>query len=243
MLFCYLKIKLTQTMNQNISIKSWAEDDRPREKMILKGRHVLSDTELLAILLGSGTRDKSAVELAQEILSSCSNDLSEFGKFSFHELVKFNGVGMAKAVTILAALELGRRRKDSQPQKRLKITSSQHAFDLMETYFKDLIQEEFYIILLNRSNEVIKTQHISKGGFSGTIADGKVIFKYALENAANGIILCHNHPSGNVKPSDADLRLTKKMCEFGQMIDLPVLDHLIFGDNNYLSLADHGLMK
>lgn len=224
------------------SIKHWAEDDRPREKLLLKGKTALSDAELLAILLGSGSRSKSALELAQDLLRNSDNDLAKFSKVSVHELKNTKGIGDAKAVTIIAALELGRRRKETLKTKKNKITSSQTVYDYMRPYFMDLLHEEFHILLLNRANEVIASQRISSGGLSGTVADGKVIFKTALDFGSHGIILLHNHPSGQLTPSDQDNRLTKKLVDFGRCIDLLVLDHLIFTDNGYFSYADNGLL-
>lgn len=229
-------------MKNNLSIKSWAEDDRPREKLILKGKSALSDAELLAILLGSGSRNQSAVELAQELLRHSENNLSEFSKRTLFDLKKFKGVGEAKAVGLIAAMELGRRRKESESKNKTKITSSQMVYEHMRSYLLDLQHEEFYVILLNRANEIMYSKQISIGGMSGTVADGKVIFKSALEFGAHAIILVHNHPSGQLKPSDADRTLTKKMVEFGKYIDLPVLDHIIFTDNGYFSFADNGMI-
>lgn len=230
-------------MKNNLTIKFWAEDDRPREKMILKGRSALSDAELLAIILGSGSRHQTAVELAQELLISSENDLSRFSKLSLNELQKFKGVGEAKAVSVLAALELGRRRKDTDTVRRTKLTSSQQVYQHMRSYLQDLQHEEFYVLLLNRANEILQTRQISVGGMSGTVADGKVIFRNAIESGAQAMILVHNHPSEQLKPSDADSALTKKMVEFGKYIDLPVLDHVIFTDNGYFSFADNGMIS
>lgn len=229
-------------MRLNQTIKNWAEDDRPREKLALKGRSALSDAELLAILLGSGSKKQSAVELAQELLHHSGNDLAIFSKLNIHDLKKFEGIGEAKAIGVIAALELGRRRKEVETKKRIKINSSQVVYDYMSSYLMDLQHEEFYILLLNRANEIIRCKQISIGGLSGTIADGKVIFKSALESGAHAIILIHNHPSGQIKPSDNDKILTKKLTEFGKYIDLPVLDHLIFTDNGYFSFADNGAL-
>ncbi len=229
-------------MRINGSIKSWAEDDRPREKMMLKGRKTLSDAELLAILLGTGTRDLSAVELAQVLLKSVNNDLASFSKYSINELKKFKGIGEAKAVGIVAALELGRRRKETETKAKVKITSSKQVYEHMRSYLSDLQHEEFFVIYVNRANEIVQTKQISIGGLSGTIADGKVIFKQALELCAHGLILVHNHPSGQLKPSDPDRQLTKKMVEFGKYIDLCVLDHLIYTDSGYFSFADEGIL-
>jgi DNA repair protein RadC len=235
--------KKKEKMKQNLTIKSWAEDDRPREKMILKGRHTLSDAELLAILLGSGSRNQSAVELAQEMLLSVSNSLNDFGKKSLKELQKFKGVGEAKAITVLAAIELGRRRNEVEVVKKIKVRNAQVVFDFMSSTFKDLGHEEFHVVLLNRANEIIHKEQISKGGISGTIVDGKVIFKTAIDHSASALILCHNHPSGQLFPSLQDEKITSELISFGKMIDLPVLDHLIFTDNGYFSFADNGLMK
>ncbi len=228
-------------MNQ-ISIKSWAEDDRPREKMMLKGRGALSDAELLAILIGSGTRELSAVQLSQQILAKAENSLSQLSKFSLEQLTSFKGIGNAKAISILASMEIARRRETTSDSKKLKITSSKDVFNSLKVEFSDLQHEEFYILLLNRANEVLAKQQVSKGGIAGTIADGKVIFNHALEKKASAIILAHNHPSGQLKPSEADKRLTNELVSFGKMIDLQILDHLIFSDNNYFSFADEGLM-
>jgi DNA repair protein RadC len=233
----------TYLMKNNRTIKCWAEDDRPREKMILKGKSALSDTELLAIILGSGSRQQTAVELAQELLLSTENDLARFSKISLHELKKFNGVGEAKAVSVLAALELGRRRKETEKSDRTKITTSQLVYQHMRPYLQDLQHEEFYVLLLNRANEILFTRQISIGGMSGTVADGKLIFRSAIESGAHAMILVHNHPSDQLKPSDADRSLTKKMVEFGKYIDLPVLDHVIFTDNGYFSFADNGMIS
>ncbi len=226
---------------ENQTIKQWAEDDRPREKMLLKGKNALSDSEIIAILLGSGTREKTAVELAQEILQAHGNDLHALGRSGVKDLSQHKGMGEAKSLTLMAALELGRRRKDSERKQKIKITSSQDARDLLASYFQDLNHEEFYVVYLNRSNVVLHHEQISKGGVSGTVADGKVIFKSALLQQASAIILAHNHPSGNLKPSEADIRLTKDLRHFGKMIGIDVLDHLIFTDNGYLSLADENI--
>ncbi|MFN5148499.1 MAG: RadC family protein [Flavobacteriia bacterium] len=230
-------------MKNNLTIKCWAEDDRPREKMILKGRSVLSDAELLAIIIGSGSKQQTAVELAQQLLLSAGNDLARFSRISLHELKKFKGVGEAKAVSVLAALELGRRRKESDRLERTKITASQQVFQHMRPFLQDLQHEEFYVLLLNRANEILHTRQISIGGMSGTVADGKLIFRSAIETGAHAMILVHNHPSEQLKPSDADRTLTKKMVEFGKYIDLPVLDHVIFTDYGYFSFADNGMIS
>lgn len=225
-----------------ISIKSWAEEDRPREKLLHAGRRALSDAELIAILIGSGSRQETAVELSKRILHSLGNDLDKLGKLSVNELCRFKGIGEAKAISIIAALELGRRRKDTDIKEAAKISSSKDIFDLMQRYFADLNHEEFWIILLNRANKVLSTHLISKGGQAGTVADPKIIFRIALENHAASVILSHNHPSGNLKPSQADISLTQKLCSAGTMLDVAVLDHLIFADSSYFSMADQGIM-
>lgn len=222
-------------------IRSWAEDDRPREKLLLKGKSALSDAELIAILIGSGSAEETAVDLSKRILQSLNNQLSELAKLSVKDLMKFKGIGEAKAISIIAALELGRRRKDSEPEKRVKITDSQTAFDTIYPHLGDLNHEEFWVIFLNRANQVIGKQNVSKGGVSGTVVDPKVVFKMAVQFPASAIILAHNHPSGNLKPSQADHQLTRKLKEAGKSLDIPVLDHLIIGDRSYLSFVDEGV--
>jgi DNA repair protein RadC len=202
----------------------------------------LSNAEILAILIGSGTRDKSAVQLCQEILNSAENDLNLLAKKSIAELMKFKGIGEAKAISITAALELGRRRGNEAEIAPKKINSSKDAYLHIKYIFEDIEHEEFHIIFLNRANKIIGNNLISKGGISGTVADGKLIFKKALEHTASSLILCHNHPSGNLKPSQQDVNLTNKMVEFGKLIDLPVLDHLIITDHNYFSFADESMI-
>ncbi|MEQ9439089.1 MAG: DNA repair protein RadC [Cyclobacteriaceae bacterium] len=223
-------------------ILSWAEEDRPREKLLLKGRAALSDAELIAILIGSGTRDKSAVDVSKEILRSVDHNLHELAKLTVQDLKKFEGIGEAKAISIVSALELGRRRKAGEPLKREKILSSEDAYRIMQPYLLDQPVEQFWIILLNRANMVIKAHCVSQGGVSGTVADPKTIFKEALEKLASSIVLVHNHPSGNLKPSEADLHLTRKLKEAGKHLDLPVLDHIIFTDQSYFSFADEGVL-
>ncbi len=226
----------------NLNIKSWAEEDRPREKLILKGRNALSDAELIAILIGSGNKEDTAVELSKKILSSINNDLNQLGKLSVNDLTQFNGIGEAKAISIIAALELGRRRKTTSSDKKPIIQSSKDAFEVINSVLSDLTHEEFWVIYLNRRNEVIKKEFISKGGVSGTVADIKIIFKIALETLSSAIVLCHNHPSGNLKPSQADIQLTKKIKETGNIMDILVVDHLIIGEKNYFSFADEGIL-
>ena len=229
-------------LQSTTTIKSWAEDDRPREKMRLKGRLALSDAELIAILIGSGSRELSAVQLSQSILAKANNNLNHLSRFSIDDLMQFKGIGEAKAVSIFSAFELARRKSATEKDERTKIKSSKDAFNELTGAFQDLPHEEFYILLLNRANEVIGKEQISKGGVAGTVADGKIIFSHALSKKASAIILAHNHPSGSLKPSEADLRLTKQLTSFGKYIDLDILDHLIFSDNNYFSFADEGVM-
>lgn len=228
--------------NAHLNIKSWAEEDRPREKLLLKGKAALSDAELLGILIGSGIQNMTAVDVAKLILQSVNNDLNQLARLSVKDLSKFRGIGEAKAITIVSALEVGRRRKTVEATERPKITCSGDAYNVLSAHLLDLSHEEFWIILLNRANHVLKCERISSGGVSGTIADPKMIFKAALENLASGIILSHNHPSGNLTPSQADKELTKKLRQAGTYLDIPVLDHLIFTDNAYLSFADEGLL-
>ncbi|MCK5277323.1 MAG: DNA repair protein RadC [Cyclobacteriaceae bacterium] len=225
-----------------LNILSWAEEDRPREKLLLKGKAALSDAELIAILIGSGTRSISAVDVAKMILAKADNNLNKLAKFSVRDLRKIKGIGEAKAISIVSALELGRRRKDSDFSEKVKITCSNDIYQIMKPELMDLQKEEFWIILLNRANGLIKKEQISSGGISGTVADPKIIFKAALDQYASSIILVHNHPSGNLKPSKADIELTNKMKTAGKLLEIPVLDHIIFGDEGYLSFADDGML-
>lgn len=231
-----------EEVKQSFGIKSWAEDDRPREKLLAKGRQVLTDAELIAILIGSGNREESAVELSKRILSSTSNNLNELSKLSVNDLMKFKGIGEAKAISIVAALELGRRRKETEGLKREKITSSKEAFEVMKSVFMDLPYEEFWLLLLNRSNNLIKKEFISRGGVAGTVVDAKIIFKMAVENLASSVMLFHNHPSGNLKPSDADIKITKNIKEAGRVMDINLLDHIIIADERYFSFNDEGMI-
>jgi len=222
-----------------LTIKSWAEQDRPREKLLLKGRTVLSDAELIAILIGSGNSEQTAVELSQHILNACENNLTTLSRLSVKDLEKFKGIGEAKAISIIAALELGRRRREVDSPLRAKITSSQSAYELLRGDLSDLGHEEFWMILLKRNNEVIKKERISSGGVSGTVVDTKIVFKRALEHSSSGIIIAHNHPSGNLEPSHEDIRLTKRIKEAGKALDIAVLDHLIITDHHFYSFADN----
>lgn len=228
--------------DQNLTIKKWAEEDRPREKLILKGKSALSDAELIAILIGSGSKELSAVELSRKILNQHGNDLNQLAKLTLPDLQKFNGIGEAKAISIISALELGRRRKESEPQKKVQIKASSDAYNIMKPHLLDLSHEEFWAIFLNRSNQVIRTELISSGGVSGTLVDAKILFKKALEHTACSVILAHNHPSGNLSPSRQDIDLTKRLTEAGKALDIPVLDHLIFTDQDYFSFSDESLL-
>lgn len=225
-----------------LNIKSWAAEDRPREKLILKGKSALSDAELIAILLRMGTASMSAVDVAKSVLQTVGNDLNELARLSVKDLIKIKGIGEAKAITIVSALELGRRRKETASEEKPRITSSKDIYDLIKSDLLDLPHEEFWIVLLNRGNRVIKKYQVSSGGVAGTVADPKIIFKVALEELASGLILAHNHPSGNLNASQADIDLTKKMKESGKMLEIQVLDHLIIAGRQYMSFADEGIL-
>jgi DNA repair protein RadC len=227
---------------QKPGIKDWALEDRPREKLLAKGITSLSDAELLAILIRSGGKEDSAVELARKILIRAGNNLRELGKLSINDLVKHKGMGPVKAVSIIAALELGRRRGKSDLQDKLRITGSRDVYLLFQPILGDLTHEEFWILLLNRANRVIDNIRISQGGISGTVIDVRIILKHALDRLASALILCHNHPSGNLKPSEADSKITTKISNSCRTMDLQLLDHLIIADNSYFSFSDEGLI-
>ena len=227
----------------NIPMKQWAEEDKPREKLLLKGKNSLSNAELIAILINSGTTKISALDLSKKILNSIDNDLNALALLSVHDLMTFNGIGEAKAIRIVSALELGQRRHSTATNKKYKIQSSQDAYQCLLAELSDLDHEQFWVLLLNRANQVISKIQISKGGLSGTVADPKIIFHKALQHSSSSIILVHNHPSGNVEPSSADLTLTKQIVEAGAFLDIKILDHIIFGDKKYLSFLDEGLMS
>ncbi len=224
------------------AINTWAEADRPREKMLLKGVDALSDAELLAILLGSGTFGRSAVAVAQDILASVNHDLHALGRCSVAELQRVKGVGRAKAVAIAAALELGRRRQVADLRERPRIRCSQDAFNVIAATLVDRNHEEFWLLLLNRGNEVIARERISIGGLHGTVVDAKLVFKTALDARASAIIAVHNHPSSSLEPSEADIDLTRRLVAAGKLLHLPLLDHLIVSERGYCSLADQGLL-
>jgi DNA repair protein RadC len=229
---------------KRLSIKKWAEEDRPREKLLLKGSRHLTDAELLAILIRTGFKNHHVVDVAQQLLDNVGNDINKLGELSIPQIIKsVKGVGKDKAVTIAAALELGRRRKESSGNKSLKkITSSKDAYDYIYPSLADQQQEFFYIILLNRANVILSNHKISEGGMTGTVVDPKIIFKKVLEEGAISIVLVHNHPSGNLQPSQADIDLTKKIQEASKLLDISLLDHLIFTNNTYFSFADEGLL-
>lgn len=232
---------MSEEVISHLTIKALAQDDRPREKLISKGRQALSDAELIAILLGSGSRNETALQLAQRILNNCQNNINQLAKLQLNDLKKFKGVGEAKAVSIAAALELGRRRTDLEVPENPKIMSSRDAYRLFKQKLSDLPHEEFHVLYLNRANKVIKSESISKGGVSGTVVDIRLIIKPGIECLASGIILGHNHPSGNLKPSQADIDLTKKTQQASKLMDIDVLDHLIIGDQEYFSFKDEGI--
>ena len=227
---------------QKVGIKLWAEEDRPREKLLLHGRRHLTDAELIAILIGSGSKNETAVDLSKRILSFYDHNLTKLGKASIQDLSRFKGIGEAKALTIIAALELGLRRKETTEEVITHVTTSNDVYKYLHQTFANLNHEEFWILLLNRSNRVIGKFLISKGGQAGTVADPKIIFKTALENNAANVVLAHNHPSGNLKPSESDDKLTRDMVASGNLLSLYVVDHLIFANNRYYSYRDEDLI-
>lgn len=228
--------------NVAFPITNWHEDDKPREKLMLKGKQALSDAELIAILIGSGSRNESAVQLSKRILSSVDNNLNALGKLSLQQLMNFKGIGEAKAISIQAAMELGRRRRTEEAQELKKITSSKSIFEIMQPIIGELGHEEFWIIYLNNSNKVLSKSQLSKGGITGTLVDVRLVFKAALEMGAISIILSHNHPSGTLQPSEADKQITRKLKLAGESLDIRILDHLIITENHYYSFADEGIL-
>lgn len=228
---------------KKLNIKDWAVEDRPREKLLSKGSRSLSDAELIAILIGSGNLNETAVELSRRILTSVDNNLNELSRKSIEYLTKFQGIGEAKAVCIAAALELGRRRKDADVFNKKQIKSSKDAAEYFQPLLGDLNHEEFWVLLLNRGNRIIDAFMVSQGGISGTVIDVRLILKNALDKMASAIILCHNHPSGTMQASNADLNITAKIKNAAEIMDISVLDHIIIGQNNYMSLADDGMLN
>ncbi len=222
-------------------ITNWSEDDKPREKLMLKGKSVLSDAELIAILIGSGSRNESAVDLSKRILASVNYNLNALGKLSISQLMNFKGIGEAKAISIIAAMELGRRRRSEDAVELKKITSSKAVFEVMQPIIGELSHEEFWVLFLNNSNKILFKSQLSKGSMTGTIVDVRIVFKIAFEQNATAIILAHNHPSGKLQASDADIQITKKIKNAGQQLDIPVLDHIIVTETGYYSFADEGI--
>jgi DNA repair protein RadC len=229
-------------MEKNLRITDWALEDRPREKLLAKGIQSLSDAELIAILIGSGSRNETAVELSKRILADVSNNLNELGKLSVADLQQYKGIGEAKAISIVAAMELGKRRKISEILEKKQVSSSKDIFELFVSVIGDLPHEEFWIVFLNRSNKIIDKLKISQGGVSGTVIDNRIILKHAIDKLASGMIICHNHPSGNKQPSTNDIDITKKLAEAGKFMEINVLDHIIIANNTYFSFADDGLI-
>ena len=227
---------------EKLTIKSWAIDDRPREKLVAKGKSTLSDAELIAILIGSGNRQESAVALSKRMLQSVDGNINELAKLSVEKLTTFKGIGEAKAISIITALELGKRRQLETAMEKPKITSSVAVFNLLQPIIGDLEHEEFWALFLNNSNKVVAKNQISKGGLTATVVDVRLLFKRALELAAVAIIVCHNHPSGKLQPSDADQQLTQKINEAGTTLDIKLLDHLIITEKAYFSFADENLL-
>lgn len=225
-----------------MSIKFLAEDDRPREKFLLKGKNSLSDSELLAIIMGSGSRDETAVELARKILASVDNNWHQLSLLTIKDLTKFKGVGEVKAISIATALEIGKRRASQEIPEKPQISSSKDAYQILKLHLADLRTEEFWAIFLNQSNKVIHIAQLTQGGINQSIVDIRIVFKTALEHFATGIIISHNHPSGNVKPSAEDISITKKIKEAGNLMNIQLLDHLIITQNSYLSFADEGIL-
>lgn len=228
---------------EKISIKHWAVEDRPREKILRHGFNALSNAELMAILIGSGNRDESAVELSRRILTDFNNNLELLGKASIDKLLAYHGMGEAKSITVLAALELGKRRQLESKSQLQKITSSSDVYDLMALELAELQHEEFWVVYLNKANHVIDKVRISQGGISGTVIDVRLIMKQAIEKLASSLILVHNHPSGNLLPSRADKEITKKITDAAQLLDINVLDHLVIAKKQFTSFADEGLIR
>ena len=226
----------------NFPITHWSGDDKPREKMMLKGKSALSDAELVAILIGSGSRNESAVALSKRILASVNNNLSSLGKQSLAQLMEFKGIGEAKAITIAAALELGRRRKEENPLELVKVTSSKVMYQEMYPIIGELAHEEFWVVYLNNANKIIFKAQLSKGGITGTVVDVRLVFKIALEQNAVAIVLAHNHPSGKLQASEADIQVTKRIKNAGLQLDISVLDHIIVTEHSYFSSADEGIL-
>lgn len=226
----------------SLPIKEWAQEDRPREKFLLKGIGALSNAELIAILLATGSREESAVDIAKRILCQANNNLAEFSEFSIADLKKIKGIGEAKAITLLAAIELGRRRNVAEAELQPKIQASKHIFDRMYPVLAHLKHEEFHVLYLNRAHQLIAAKRLSAGGVAGTIVDVKLIGKYAMEYLASSLVLVHNHPSGNTQPSEEDTILTQKIKQAATFVDCTLIDHVIIAKNDYFSFADEGML-
>jgi len=225
-----------------LSIKTWAIEDRPREKLLTKGINSLSNAELISILIRAGSKNESAVELSKKILINANNNLNQLGKLSVNDLKKYKGIGEAKAISIIAALELGKRRKVEEVVNKQKISNSNDIFDIYKSLLGDLQHEEFWVLYLNNAHKIIDNQKLSEGGITATTIDIRLLLKTALEKLATAIILCHNHPSGNINPSNDDINITKKIKESAKIMDIKLLDHIIVTDNNYYSFADEGIL-
>lgn len=228
--------------NNPFSIKNWAEDDKPREKLMLKGKSALSDAELLAIIIGSGNRNESAVDLSKRILAHVQNNLNTLGKLSLKQLMEFKGIGEAKAISIIAATELGRRRREEEVPELIKINSSRVIFNVMQPIIGELPHEEFWVLYLNNANKIIHKAQLSKGGITGTVVDIRLVLKMALEHNALSIVLTHNHPSGKLIASDSDIELTQKVKLAVKQLDMNLIDHVIITENGYFSFADQGIL-
>jgi DNA repair protein RadC len=230
------------TTETTVPLRDWSPQDLPREKLIHKGRSALTDAELISLLLGAGTRNTSSVELGKRVLHFANNNLHELARMGVKDLTRVGGIGRTKAMTIVAALELGRRRRELDPESRPRLSKSADAFDILKPVLLDILHEEFWIILVNRANRLIRLSQVSQGGVAGTVADPKIIFKMAVEELASGIILAHNHPSGNLSASQADIELTRKLSAGARLLEIQVLDHIILAGQKYFSFADEGLM-
>lgn len=231
-----------QPKQASFSIKNWSDDDKPREKLVQKGKSALSDAELIAILIGSGSKNESAVALSKKILASVNNNLNELGKLSIKQLTQFKGIGEAKAVSIISALEIGRRKRGEEVQKITKINSSRDAFELLRPRIGDLEHEEFWILYLNNANKVLHSALLSKGGLTGTLVDVRIVMRQALELGAIALVLAHNHPSGTLKPSKGDRDVTAKLKRAALALDITILDHIIVTEKDYFSFADEGVL-
>ena len=232
------------TYPENLTLKQWADEDRPREKLLLKGKQTLTDAELLAILLRTGTREETVVDVAKKLLNRVGNDLNMLGKLSVPDIhhLGIKGLGDTKIITLVAAMELGRRQQRATPRQLSRVTESKDAYELLAPLMSDQIREQFYLLLLNNANKVIAEQVLSEGGITGTVVDARLLFKQALLSNATSIVLAHNHPSGNLKPSQADIDLTRKIKDAGKLLEIKLLDHLIVADGGYYSFADEGML-